>query len=433
MEEFEALVQRTHLANLRVIIDFVLNHVARQYFSDIKIKEYPDFGRHDLLAYAFHPHNNFYYLLNQPFDPQFSLYNAQNSFYGEFPAKVTGNDCFSSTPNCNDWYDTIKLNYGIDYLNTKTKYFDTIPSTWHKMLSIILFWANKGVDGFRCDMVEMVPIEFWIWVIPKIKKDFPHIIFIAEVYNPDNYNDYLFFGHFDYLCDKVGMYNTLRGIITEENPTKNITNVWQALGSRQANMLNFLENHNEQRIASDFFAGNARKGLLALLVAATLNTNPFMVYFGQELGEKGMDSEGFSGLDGRTTIFDYWSLPIFRQKPSEEQKQLQQYYTKILQLCNTNKAISKGKFFDLMYANNHLIRQYAYLRYNQNELLLIVANFEGREVKTDIFIPSHAMDYFRIKGIICKSKELLTDEIRPLDLQREKNYRVCIRCRNYIF
>ncbi|GMO33003.1 MAG: alpha-amylase family glycosyl hydrolase [Candidatus Azobacteroides pseudotrichonymphae] len=427
MEEFETLVQRTHQADLRVIIDFVPNHVARQYFSDAKIKEYPDFGKYDALAYSFHPHNNFYYLLDQPFGPQFSLYDDQGNFYGEFPAKVTGNDCFSSTPSCNDWYDTIKLNYGIDYLNGRTKHFDTVPSTWHKMLSVLLFWARKSIDGFRCDMVEMIPVEFWAWVIPKIKKDFPHIIFIAEIYNPGNYNDYLCQGHFDYLYDKVGMYDVLRGIITEGKPTKNITNAWQALGGIQTNMLNFLENHDEQRIASDFFAGDARKGRPASVVAATLNTNPFMIYFGQELGEKGMDSEGFSRIDGRTTIFDYWSLSVFRRKPSEEQERLRRYYTKVLQLCNKNKAINNGKFFDLMYVNNHLTRQYAYLRCNQDELLLIVVNFDGEKVETDVFIPSHAMDYFGIVGTIYGSKELLTNEIRSLDLQRDKPYHVCIK------
>jgi glycosidase len=393
MTEFEELVKRTHQAGLKVIIDFVPNHVAREYHSESKPAGIEDLGASDNKQTTFAPDNNFYYIPGQTFELD---------TYREYPAKATGNDCFSAHPNRNDWYETVKLNYGIDYLNGEQTHFSPSPSTWEKMRDILLFWAGKGIDGFRCDMAEMVPVEFWGWAIPQIKQEHPAILFIAEVYNPHQYRNYLHNGKFDYLYDKVGLYDTLRGIIIGWQPASDITHCRQAVDDIQSQMLNFLENHDEQRIASDFFAGNPAKALPALVVSATMNTNPFMVYFGQELGERGMDAEGFSGCDGRTSIFDYWSIPSFRDELSNSQKKLRNYYKKVLQLCTQSKAIREGKFYDLMYVNprnEHFNpdKQFAYLRGHEEELLLIIANFDEKEVDVNVFLPAHAFDYFGIK------------------------------------
>ncbi|MDL2213889.1 alpha-amylase, partial [Bacteroides sp. OttesenSCG-928-N06] len=284
----------------------------------------------------------------------------------------------------------------------------------------------KEVDGFRCDMAEMVPVEFWEWVIPQVKEEYPHIIFIAEVYNPAEYRNYLFKGKFDYLYDKVGLYDTLRNIICGHEPAKNITRCWQSLNGIEKRMLNFLENHDEQRIASDFFAGNPQKAIPAFIVAACMNTNPIMLYFGQELGEEGMDNEGFSGCDGRTTIFDYWSVNTIRRWRDQgdfsgnmlnnNQKHLRNIYQVILRICNEEKAISRGAFFDLMYANENGWRfndqkQYVFLRKHQDELLLIAVNFDNSSADIAINLPSHAFDYLQIQPIEnCLAEDLLTNK-----------------------
>jgi glycosidase len=211
-----------------------------------------------------------------------------------------------------------------------------------------------------------------------------------------------------------------------------ITDNWQSLGNLQANMLNFLENHDEQRIASDFFAGNQEKARPALVVSATMNTNPFMVYFGQELGERGMDAEGFSGRDGRTTIFDYWNLPVFCQKITPEQKALRLYYQKIIRLCNESKAIREGLFYDLMYANLgrenfNPHRQYACMRYQDDELVLIVANFDDNPVAVSVRIPAHVFEYFQIEERQFKSaKELLSGKKQSVVLRKDADYSVNI-------
>jgi glycosidase len=437
MQEFEQLVERTHQAGMKVIIDFVPNHVAREYHSDSNPEGKPDLGVEDDIHTAFAVNNNFYYIPGQIFAPDFPLIEEEG-FYHEFPAKATGNDCFHAHPSRNDWYETVKLNYGIDYLNDKQTYFHPIPDTWKKMADILLFWASKKIDGFRCDMAEMVPVEFWAWAIPQIKMESPDIIFIAEIYNPSQYRNYLHTGCFDYLYDKVGLYDTLRDVVTGKQPAGNITHCWQSVNDIQSQMLNFLENHDEQRIASDFFAGDPRKAFPALIVSATMNKNPFMLFSGQELGEPGMDNEGFSGRDGRTTIFDYWSIQSIQNWRNQnsfndhlltnKEKEIRKYYIRVLQLCNTCPAIRQGLFYDLMHANPKSLdfnpdKQFAFMRYHKNELLLVVSNFDSCDANIRVFLPASVFDYFGIDPArINLAKDLLTNKKQLPKIKKDFYY-----------
>ncbi len=435
MKEFEALIERTHKANLNVIIDFVPNHVAREYKSDAKPRGVKDLGADDNIDWQFSQQNNFYYIHQQAFQPSFDTHG-----YEEFPAKATGNDQFTATPNINDWYETIKLNYGVDYVAGQQKYFDPIPNTWMKMRDILLFWAKKKVDGFRCDMAEMVPVEFWGWVIPQVKAKFPKVIFIAEVYNPNEYRNYIFNGKFDYLYDKVGMYEVTRAIASGYGLASQITGAWQAVSDIQKHMLNFMENHDEQRIASDFFAKDAKKAMPCMLFLATYTHSPLMIYSGQELGESGMDVEGYSGLDGRTTIFDYWSIDSLRnwyndgklnqELLSEEQKELQNFYKTILTLREKEDTISKGEFYDLMWVNYenpqfNSEKQFAFIRKHENELLLVIINFAQESASVELHIPEHAFEYLNIEqSAKLKWTELLSKKKLTKELSSKKLFEV---------
>lgn len=402
MAEFEALVRRTHKAGLKVVIDFVPNHVAREYKSVCKPRGIKDLGQTDHPEWAFSPLNNFYYIPEQKFAPNFDI-----AGYEEYPAKVTGNDCFSPNPNKDDWYETIKLNYGVYYQGGGEKQFDPIPDTWKKMLDILRFWSRKGIDAFRVDMAEMVPVEFWRWVIQQVHTYYPDVEFIAECYNPNLYRDYLNAG-FKYLYDKVGMYEYLRGVTSKNWAVEGITQHWQSVEDMQEHMLYFLENHDEQRIASGFFCGRGMCAEPAMIVAATLGKNPLLIYAGQELGEKGMDFEGFSGINGRTTIFDYWgvkSLQAWANKGKfdgknldDEQKELRKFYQKLLTTARDEKAINEGLMYDLEYAqtenfNKH--EQFAFLRKKDNDLLLIVTNFDDKQVDMQVRLPLDAFTYLQ--------------------------------------
>lgn len=425
MKEFEALVERTHKTGMKVLIDFVPNHVSRQYHSDAKPEGVKDLGETDHPEWHFSPLNNFYYIPGQPFKPQFDVQD-----YSEFPAKATGNDHFTASPGINDWYETVKLNYGINYSEGSQRQFSPTPDTWFKMRDILLFWAAKKIDGFRCDMAEMVPVEFWGWVIPQVKKQFPEVIFIAEIYNPSEYRNYLANGKFDYLYDKVGLYDKLRDVTSKNHPVRNLSYCWQMLGGIEDYMLNFLENHDEQRIGSGFFSGNGIYAKPAMIVAATLTKAPVMIYAGQELGEPGMDSEGFSGVDGRTTIFDYWgvkSLQAWGNKGefdgaglSNEQKELREFYKKLINIAVTEKALTDGLMYDLEYFNfenpkfnSH--EQFAYFRKHNDELLLFALNFHDTHLDTEIRIPREAFQYLNIADGLILSWINLLDENEKCD------------------
>jgi glycosidase len=429
MKEFEQLVARTHAQDLKLIIDFVPNHVSRTYKSDAKPTGVKDLGEEDDKTTSFKASNNFYYLPGQSFQPP-REYNSlgNNPFptkdkkFEETPAKVTGNDQFTATPGINEWFETIKLNYGVDIQGGRKNYFEPIPNTWIKMKDILVYWAEKKVDGFRCDMSEMVPVEFWQWAIPQVKSVNPEIVFIAEIYNPSQYRNYIENGKFDFLYDKVQLYDTLRLLVSQKTESISIPKIQENLKGIDHQMLHFLENHDEQRIASPFFAGDAWKAVPAMVVSATIDKGAVMIYFGQEVGEPGVGAEGFAGEDGRTTIFDYWGVPHHQKWMnggkfdggllSDEQKQLRQFYGDILRLASTNQAIARGGYADLTLLNRQngnispLINAFA--RFFGDDNLLIVSNFNSKTEKIKLIVPDEVAISLKMeKGKAYVGRDLL--------------------------
>ena len=409
MEEFHKLVERTHAAGLKVIIDFVPNHVARDYGRFAAAHPAPTgmaaLGESDDKSVHWKDSNDFFYYPGIPL-----ALPIQNQTYMEMPAMASGNS-YTSSPGVNDWYDTIKLNY-----------CDTHTETWEKMYDIVNFWAGQGVDGFRCDMVELVPPAFFKWLISRIKKDRPDLLFVAEVYQKTLYSKYIREIGFDLLYDKSGIYDTLRAIVEKNvkdsgvpvedwQSAKRITWNWQSLGDLQPYMLNFLENHDEQRFASDFFGCDARNSYAALYTALYLNYAPFMLYAGEEVGERGMDNEGFSGRDGRTSIFDWWApsslTRLYKYIHGEkdalapEEESMLDTYRKALKFAAEDNAVSKGTFYDLCYCNYasdgfNPDRHFAFLRDFEDETLLIVCNFSKNDAEMRISIPEHAFNWMKM-------------------------------------
>ena len=420
MLEFENLIKRTHEAGLKVIVDFVPNHVSRDYGKVGFSSEHPCLGADDDKNVHWAAENDFFYYPGQALVlPSESPKGIEP--YKEVPAMATGNNCYTPTPGVNDWYETIKINY-----------CDFHTGTWDKMLDIVLFWAAKGVDGFRCDMVELVPTQFFQWLIKQVKEKYPEVIFIAEVYKKDLYTQYIREVGFDYLYDKSGLYDCLRAVVEKAvndngmpvelwQSTTGITRSWQFLNDLQPYMLNFLENHDEQRYASEYF-GKDSNTFAALYTSLYLNTAPFMIYFGEEVGEKGMEEEGFSGVNGRTTIFDWWSVGSIRRlrkiikggeykntsvsaltkaglKP--EEARVFARFAQATRFAANDLAITQGTTYDLCYCNYasegfNKDKHFAFLRDFEEHTLLVAANFSMVPATMKLRIPHHAFEWMEI-------------------------------------
>ncbi|MCC4782962.1 alpha-amylase [Vibrio splendidus] len=412
LEEFEALIKRSHDNGLKVIIDIVPNHVARHYKSLNNPQGVCDFGAQDDTTQEYHRDNNFYYIPDSTFElpdiePAFTPLGGEqhpnlNSPFIETPAKWTGNGSRLAKPSFDDWYETVKINYGVrpdgskDFPELPSDYAQRdyrehhrfwesvdVPSSWVKFRDIALFWLSKGVDGFRYDMAEMVPIEFWSYLNSSIKMKNQDAFLMAEVYQPDLYRDYIHLGKMDYLYDKVDLYDGLKDIMQGKASTAIIPEIQHQMMDIEHHMLHFLDNHDEQRIASPDFVGNPNIAKPAMLVSALLSSSPTMIYFGQEVGEPGAENAGF-GQPSRTSIFDYIGVPQHQKWMNhgafdgalldENEKQLRHFYQKVMNFSLEHSSMT-GEYRDLHQSNNLSDSVYVFLRYDDQELTIVAANF----------------------------------------------------------
>ncbi|WP_375754128.1 alpha-amylase family glycosyl hydrolase [Vibrio sp. HN007] len=467
-QEFDELIERTHNAGMKVIIDIVPNHVARVYRGLNNPEGVCDFGANDDLSLEYHKDNNFYYIPGQDFELPDALsaepplggevHPSLSSPYEEYPAKWTGNGSRLAKPNHDDWYETIKVNYGVRPDGTKDfellpeeyrhkshqEHFQfwqgkTVPDSWVKFRDIALYWTNKGVDGFRYDMAEMVPVEFWSYMNSWIKSVNPDAFLMAEVYQPNLYRDYIQLGKMDYLYDKVDLYDSLKAVMQGHGSTREIGRIQHELIDIEHHMLHFLDNHDEQRVASPEFAGSAEKGKPAMLVSACLSTSPTMIYFGQEVGEPGAETGGF-GQQSRTSIFDYIGVPHHQRWMnlgkfdgallSDSEKALRNFYQKLLTLTLDSPALM-GEYHDLYAVNfdNFAEMQdqlFAFARSSEKQKLILVANFsetKGKEV--DLDIPEELIEKWRLTEGEYRVSDLLNDKTYSLTVN-ERRARIAI-------
>ncbi len=456
LQEFEALIERSHKIGLKVIIDIVPNHIARNYTGKTNPEGVLDFGINDDKSVEYAKNNNFYYVPKTNFVvPQWNgNYKplggenhplADGKFFEE-PAKWTGNGSRLSQPDMNDWYETVKINYGIkpdgskdfdelpeDYLkkdfNEHAAFWvgKEVPDSWIKFRDIALYWTKKGVDGFRYDMAEMVPVEFWSYMNSAIKTKNSDAFLLAEVYNPSLYRDYIFKGKMDYLYDKVALYDTIKNIMQGRGLTDNLPAIQNNLADIEHHMLHFLENHDEQRIASPEFAGMAEKGKPAMVVSTTISTSPTMIYFGQEVGEPGSENAGF-GKASRTSIFDYVGVPNHQKwmnnklfdggQLSDSQKSLRDFYKRLLNFTIKSKALM-GDYKEIHSYNRgntlgYSDKLFSFVRWSNNldEKLLIIANFSETDTyEIELKIPSEVISVWKMKdGSIDLSEKLYGSE-----------------------
>lgn len=449
LEEFEALIERTHKNGLKVIIDIVPNHIARKYEGKNNPKGVRDFGADDNKTVEYARDNNFYYIPNQPFQvPTSDNYKPLNGEknplidgkFNENPAKWTGNGSRMAKPDINDWYETVKINYGIrpdgskDFPELpagfdKKSYKEhfafwkdkSVPSSWKKFRDIALYWTAKGVDGFRYDMAEMVPYEFWSYMNSAIKMKNPSAFLLAEVYNPNEYRNYINLGKMDYLYDKVAFYDKLKEVVKGKSLPDPISEIQKSMADIEHHMFHFLDNHDEQRLASPEFAGSPEKGKPLMVVSALISTSPTMIYFGQEVGEAGNENAGF-GTHSRTSIFDYVGVPNHQRwmnngkfdggQLSQSEKDLRDFYKRLLNFTITSPALM-GKFQEIQTENRQNTKNYdpgiySFVRWSENQKLLIITNFSWvTKSNFDLIIPSDVIKKWHLKDGIYNLNEQL--------------------------
>ena len=467
--EFTSLIERIHAHGLRLLIDFVPNHVARNYASQVR----PDqsLGGSDERSRFFHPRNNFFYVHGpgglrlpswkdgRPISATCQILGTcDGRFAGERDwARVTGNNVASAEPKLHDWYETVKLNYGFDFMDNVHAYPCgaegelPVPDTWLKMDEVLTYWQTLGIDGFRCDMAHMVPAEFWCWAIGRARARDPEALFLAEAYDNDPMKVPSADPLLRALNDHRGnvMFNLLNAGFTgvyDDPSYKKLKMLYDGVAWANdlddapphdfifQNSLRYAENHDEVRLASRDHWGNVgmQVGRPVTAVLFGLSRGPVLLYNGQEVGEPALGSEGFAGDDGRTTIFDYWSMPELVQwvnahrydggRVSEEQMQLRAFYGRLLHLAN-EPAFRDGDFFALNRANidnPHFGRMsgetasghwvYAFLRYDPvaAQRFLVLANLHRGEWLRDVRvrIPPGALQFLALESL---------DQVRACD------------------
>lgn len=449
LEEFEALIARSHKAGLKVLIDIVPNHIARKYEGKSNPPGVRDFGADDNKNVEYDRDNNFYYIPGQPFQvPTSETYRPLNGEknplidgkFEENPAKWTGNGSRLAKPDNNDWYETVKINYGIKpdggkdfpllpegFANKSVKEHyafwkdKDVPNSWKKFRDIALYWTTKGVDGFRYDMAEMVPYEFWSYMNSAIKAKNPNAFLLAEVYNPKEYRNYIHLGKMDYLYDKVELYDKLKEVIQGKSLPDPISNIQNGLADIEHHMFHFLDNHDEQRLASPEFAGTPEKGKPLMVVSTTISTSPTMVYFGQEVGEAGNEDAGF-GTRSRTSIFDYVGVPNHQRwmnggkfdggQLSQSEKELRDFYKRLLNFSINSPALM-GKFQEIQTVNRQSTSGYdpgiySFVRWSKDEQLIVVTNFSWLTTSTfDLKIPADVIKSWKLSD----GDYLVTDQL----------------------
>lgn len=447
LAEFQRLIARTHQAGMKVIIDIVPNHVARNYHSTSMPYGVTNLGANDDTTVEYARDNQFYYVSGQKFlvpmtsegyRPLGGDHHAlADGHFDEFPAKWTGNGARKAQPDLRDWYETVKINYGVkpdgqyDFPSLPEHFADktyvehnafwrqhALPSSWYKLQEIVHFWLDKGVDGFRYDMAEMVPTEFWSFLNSSIKAKNPEAFLLAEVYNPDLYRSYIQLGKMDYLYDKVGFYDSLKALMQQRGHASTVLAAQRNVADISEHMLHFLENHDEQRIASPAFSGDAAMGKPAMVVSHLISKAPSMLYFGQAVGEDGSERGGF-GQPSRTSIFDYVGVPAHQAWMNDgkfdggqltaEQRSLRQFYIQLMAL-GAQVAISRGELDFVQWRHaSELARQriMAFTREHAHQQLLVASNFDKKDTHTiELQLPE---SWQRVGGT--KVRDILNEKV----------------------
>jgi len=303
LEEFKSLVKMIHKMGMFVIIDWVANHTA---WDHQWIEEYPEFYTKDSMGNIIPPNP--------------------------------------------DWTDVADLDYD-------NKEF------WAEMISALKFWVEEcDIDGFRCDVAGMVPIEFWIETRTELEK-IKSVFMFAEWDTPEVHRA------FDMTYDWK-LHDILNGIAKEE---KTINDLIEHLEKNEekfpvnAFRMQFTSNHDKNSWNGTEFE-RLGDGVEAFAVLTCVIPDMPLVYAGQEAG----NTKRLSFFEKDTIIWkDYELFNI---------------YSKLFQLKKYNKSLFNGDLGGEMIFLESTKREniFAFTRSSKGDKILAIFNLSDQPIKFDL-------------------------------------------------
>ena len=299
VDDLRKLVETCHEHGIGVILDWVANHTA---WDNVWVQQHPDWYTHD----------------------------------------STGNIIF---PPGTDWTDVADLNYDNKDMRAA-------------MIDAMLYWVDSvGVDGFRCDVADQVPVDFWKEAITTLRKSAEprRLVMLAEGANPDNFT-----AGFDlnYAWEFMG---AIAQVMKDEAKVGKLVEVdkheYKDLGPGKYK-LRFTTNHDEATKASPITLYGGERASMAAFVATTMLHGGMLVYGSQEVG-----------YPEPINFFHY--VPVnWNANPA-----LRNEYKKLIAIYNEHPSLrSSGKVVPFDDDQNNVL---CFERVLNNDNVLVMVNVRG--------------------------------------------------------
>ena len=263
MEDFDTFVNEAHKLGMKVILDWVANHTAR----DAK------------------------WLTNKPLD----WYERDEQGVAKIPW---------------DWNDTAKLNYANH-------------DVWLGQIEAMKFWLKHNIDGFRCDMAMLVPIEFWQEARRELESLKSDIFLLAEAEGNEFFNE-----AFD-ACYGWEIHHTMCDIAQGKSRVWALRDkIYKELECYPnfATKMLFTSNHDENSWSgSEFDRFGAAREVMTALTFVWEAAMP-LIYTGQEVG-----------YDHSFEFFDKDSIPCYQANEHTE------FYRKLIALKHSQRALQAAE------------------------------------------------------------------------------------------
>jgi glycosidase len=316
LEDFKEFVKNAHVLGFKVILDWVANHSA---WDNPWITEHPEWYTVDSLG-----------KLVSPFD----------------------------------WTDVADLNYDNKEL-------------WNEMIDALKYWINEAdIDGYRCDVAGMVPLEFWERARKELDQIKP-VFMLAEAEQPDHH---IHAFDMSYAWELHHIYN---GIAKGEKNASDLMNYFEkqdTLYPSNAFRMNFITNHDENswKGTEKERMGDAVNALAVL--SYTLPGLP-LVYSGQEIG-----------MNKRLLFFEKDTINW------NESSLLPDFYKKLNNLKKSNRALWNGgfggAFHRIMTSNDTVV--FAFLRQKETEKVFVITNLSSLPVTIKLKGQEYFGDYTEV-------------------------------------